>query len=607
MNMPSSHLATDTLQGAAALSTWTATLSSSLRTLHRLAGTTEREFLQIGSQMQVIYHHSAQLSSTAQQLAEIASGARLDPLIDQLRQILTEMENYLGQTQNQSNDSCTTLATVNGLLMEVGEPLEGFRRMSKQLYILEVLIKIESSYLGDMGGEIINLALDIKKLSQQVKEKAAAIHQHRLSLTTTIDQNIGNIDAAMIFQEQEVRTTLAATADSLAELDQVNNSFSALGQMVSTISTENSAKISGIVQSMQFHDIFRQQVEHVIEALEALLPSLHGLNDEEAIQAAIASVGDVCELQEAQLNFAAAELFAAVASIVDNLQDIGGTQHGMAEEIYRQTGNIGGKRGSFIDGVSGHMETITSLLTKCAATNSEIITTVKDVGSTVAQITAYVADIEEIGHEIIQIALNARIKASATGTEGDSLSVLAEEIGQLSKDAVDRTNSITATLTEIHTATADLTAATDHTETNLTNQLEALKTNSHTVLATLDGMGTELYGLLEKTQGQVASASREIKTTTSRIDIHHRTKAMADEVLSDLQQIFGAARQLHPASTEFKEGLRQLAQSYTMESERRIHEDIARKHGVITESSTNAASSQTEASDSEFGDNVDLF
>lgn len=277
MNMPSSHLATDTQQGAAALSSRTATLSSSPRTLHRLAGTTERELLQIGSQMQVISYHSAQLSSTAQLLAEIVSGARLDQLFDQVRQDFAGMENYLGQTHNQSNDSCTTLATVNGLLIEVGELLEGFCRMSKHLYLIEVAIKIESFCLGDMGGEFINLALDLKKLSQQVKIKAVAIHQHCLSLTTTIDHNIG------------------------------------------------------IVRSMQFHDIFRQQVEHVI-----------------------------------------------------------------------------------VDGVGGLMETITSLPTKCAATNSEIIITVKDVGSTVAQINADVADIEEIGHVIIQIALNARIKASAT-------------------------------------------------------------------------------------------------------------------------------------------------------------------------------------------------
>lgn len=607
MNMPQNQSAIATISGAAALSSWADTISSSLRTLARLAGTTEREFLQIGNRMQAIFQHSAKLSATAQQLAEVASGARLDSLIDQLRQILAEMESYLVLTQRQNSQSSATLTTVNGLLKQVGEPLEGFRKMSRRLYILEVLIKIESSYLGDMGGEFINLALDIKKLSQQVKEKAAAIAQHRLALAATIDHNIKEIGAAMLSQEHEVRASLTATAASLAELDQVNSSFSALGQMVAAITAENSAKVSGVVQSMQFHDIFRQQVEHVIEALDALLPSLTGLNDEDVIHAAIVKLGDVCELQEAQLGFAATELFAAVATIVDNLRDIGGKQHAMAEDIYRQTGDTGGAGGSFIHGVSSHMAEITALLTTCATTNNETVVTMKEVGNTLAQITTYVTDIEEIGHEIIQIALNARIKASATGTEGDSLSVLAEEIGQLSKDAVQRTNSITATLTEIHAATTDLSAATDHGEASQTSRLGVLENNSHSVLATLEGMGTELYQLLQNTQNQVATATREIEATTSGIDIHHRTKAMADEVLADLQRIFGAARQLHPASTEFKEDLRRLSQSYTMESERRIHEEIARKHGLIAAPSTGTEANQTMSDDSEFGDNVDLF
>jgi hypothetical protein len=49
-----------------------------------------------------------------------------------------------------------------------------------------------------------------------------------------------------------------------------------------------------------------------------------------------------------------------------------------------------------------------------------------------------------------------------------------------------------------------------------------------------------------------------------------------------------------------------MAERYTMESERRIHEDIARKHGVITASAPVEVASSKD-SDSEFGDNVDLF
>jgi hypothetical protein len=44
-----------------------------------------------------------------------------------------------------------------------------------------------------------------------------------------------------------------------------------------------------------------------------------------------------------------------------------------------------------------------------------------------------------------------------------------------------------------------------------------------------------------------------------------------------------------------------------MESERRIHEDIAGKYGVLTSMTKKQSATEAKGFDSEFGDNVDLF
>lgn len=82
---------------------------------------------------------------------------------------------------------------------------------------------------------------------------------------------------------------------------------------------------------------------------------------------------------------------------------------------------------------------------------------------------------------------------------------------------------------------------------------------------------------------------------------------MADHVLTELKAIYTQARGLHPASAAFKEDLRLMAQRYTMESERRIHESIAGRHGVAPAKSQGKTTVKEEAGTSEFGDNVDLF
>ena len=606
----SSIVSTDTIQpGTAPMSAWSSLLSSSLHTLRQLAGTTEREFLQIGTQMQGIYQQALRLSQTSHQLVEVASGEHIHAMVARLRQILQEMENYLGQAQLQSSNSCTTLDAVQLLLKKVAGPLEGVKKMSKHLYVFEVSIKIESAYLGDMGSEFINLAMDIKKLSQQIKEKVNSIHNHRLQLTGIIGKNSADIHDVRLTQETKAQLTLENTVTSLSELESINDRFSLLGSSISVISEENSENISGIVQSMQFHDIYRQQVEHVIEALEGLilevpadLPGTLPGDD----QAVIGRIGDVCELQEAQLQFASAELYTAVTSIVANLQDIGSKQKEMAQEIYAQTSADETSGSSFIEDVSHRMSSITELLTSCAGSNNRMAALMQEVTGTVSEITSFVSDIEEIGQEIIQIALNARIKASCTGKEGASLSVLAEEIGQLSNDAVQRTDIITVTLTEIDAATAVLAGEVADKEVVFGERLTDMKGELNKVLGTLEGMGGQLFSLLAQTQQQVDALTREIERITGGIHVHERTKTMADDVLGKLKDVFIQARAFCPASSAFKEDLRQMANRYTMESERRIHEDIAGRHGVHMKSQAqNPAAEKKE--ESEFGDNVDLF
>ena len=605
----SSIVSTETIQtGTAPISTWSSLLSSSLHTLRQLAGTTEREFLQIGSQMQGIYQQALRLSQTSHQLVEVASGEHIHAMVTRLCQILQEMENYLGQAQLQSSNSCATLDAVQLLLKKVEGPLEGVKKMSKHLYIFEVSIKIESAYLGDMGSEFINLAMDIKKLSQQIKEKVNSIHNQSKRLTGLIGKNSADIHEVRVMQEAKARLTLENTVASLSELESINDRFSLLGTMISAISEENSENISGIVQSMQIHDIYRQQVEHVVEALEGLIKavpadspgSLPG--DDRTV---IGRIGDVCELQEAQLQFASAELYTAVTSIVANLQDIGSKQKEMAREIYAQTSADETSGSSFIEDVSHRMSSITGLLTSCAGSNNRTASLMQEVTGTVSKITSFVSDIEEIGQEIIQIALNARIKASCTGKNGASLSVLAEEIGQLSNDAVQRTDIITVTLTEIDAATAVLAGEVTDKGVVFGERLTDMKAELNKVLGTLEGMGEQLFSLVAQTRSQVDALSREIEKITGGIHVHERTKTMADDVLGKLKDVFCQARDFCPASSAFKEDLRQMGNRYTMESERRIHEDIAGRHGVQTAQARNPAAGKQ--SESEFGDNVDLF
>ncbi|HIJ82031.1 MAG TPA: hypothetical protein HPP76_10035, partial [Desulfuromonadales bacterium] len=201
--------------------------------------------------------------------------------------------------------------------------------------------------------------------------------------------------------------------------------------------------------------------------------------------------------------------------------------------------------------------------------------------------------------------LNAQIKAAHTGPEGAALGVLAEAIKRISDEAVLQTDSVATTLQKIHDVTEHLSVGTE--EEQLGTRITFMQEEVAEILQALAAMNTELFSILTDLSRQVASLTDDVEKATSGIDVHERTKAMSDGVLVNLEQIVMQSRQIAPASTEFKQNLRYMEERYTMESERHIHEALARKRSgqaAVVEQHVAKVSSED---DSEFGDNVDLF
>jgi methyl-accepting chemotaxis protein len=591
---------------------WYTALAPSRETLQKLAGTTEDEFLQIGSQLQEFYQRSSEITFMANQLVESVSGEQVQMLIERLRQMMGDMEAYIASARSQSAVSCGTLEQILALLDQVSQPLVGFQKMTKTLHMLGISTKIESSRLGEMGLGFMTLALDVEKLSQLVSEKSSNILSHRQLLSKMISDNLRIVHTNETVQDKELGGVLASTSCSLDELVSVNDRCSNFGSLVSSVSGEVTANISEVVSSMQMHDMTRQQVEHIVEALERLTVKLHDSTeiapDPENFRHLITEAGDVCELQSAQLRFASSELCGAVRSIVDNLRDVANKQSLMASESLATTGVADSSGGSFMIAMSRGMSTVTGVLASCAKSDSEMSVTLSKVADTMNEVSGFVMDIEEIGSEIDLIALNSQIKAAHTGTEGAALGVLAEAIKRLSDDAIIQTGLVSQTLIEVNQSTEHLfQEATEETE-QLGLRIVTMEQEIAEILAALGSMNSDLMALLSGLGRRVGMLTDDIARATATIDVHERVSRMADEAMASLDSIVATARRLEPASMEFKDNLRHMEERYTMDSERHIHEAIARKrsgggsgHAVVAKVAAAAVD------ESEFGDNVDLF
>lgn len=596
--------------GPETLVVWREVLDSANETLRRMAGTTEDDFLQIGSDVQGFYQRSTDITRMANQLVEIVSGESVTSLTGRLQQMILDMEVYLTGSRTRSSDSCAILERVQELLEQLSEPLLVFQKMNKTLRMLSISTKIESSRLGEMGSGFVNLALDVEKLSHQVNEKSAAILAHRQLLSGMIATDLTSVRSAEIAQDAQVKLSLQETHSSLQALVALNERCTGFGVTVSCNSAEVSDNISEIVSSVQMHDMTRQQFEHIEEALRRLSQELRagdGATEDERLRALIVESGDVCELQEAQLRFAAAALHTAVCTILENLREVARKQSQMAHETRNVTGVTDSGGSSFVDDISREMTAVTAVLTSCARADRNMCGTMKKVARTVGEIATYVTDIEAIGSEINLIALNSLIRAAHTGPEGAVLGVLAEAIKRLSDEAVRQTDSVARNLTTIKSITERLSVDSDGDEEQLVTQVTSMQDELDSMLRTLGGMNGELFSVLSELGGRVASLTADVEQVAAGISVHERAKGMAERVLANLEQIVLLARTIEPASSEFKQNLSYMEQRYTMESERQIHEALARKRGGQPAALVQVAAGDGSDSDSEFGANVDLF
>jgi hypothetical protein len=348
----------------------------------------------------------------------------------------------------------------------------------------------------------------------------------------------------------------------------------------------------------------------VVEALEQLTADI-GAEQGRARDAAsrrrlIEAAGDVCELQEGQLHFAATELSTAVATIIASLETVAGLQRELRRETGAASGVMDGSGASFTDAIEEGLLTTTPLLQACAQSHQGVASTMGEMASSIGASATFVHEIDTIGYNIVKTALNAQIKAGKTGRQGAVLTALAEEIRRLSNEASRHTDTVARKLGAINTATTTRVTTANSGAEGDGAWLGGVETTTREIMAALGEMKGRLVAMVTPIEEKITTLAAEVAGITAGIEVHEQSRAVTDEVLIDLRLVIAQARQQFPASSQFKEGLRQMNERYTMESERRVHQAIASRHGVEAPEAQGELPAVGDGG-SEFGDNVDLF
>ena len=582
---------------------WVATLEQAAARLNDLSGSTESEFLFIGSQLNDFYSRATSILHMSDEAVGLVAGEDVLEAFKGLQDIMRIMNDHFGHAEDEAGGSITSFSKILGQLDNVSQPLTGFKKINKSLSMLGISTKIESARLGQSAAGFDTLANDVTKLSVQVIEKSDRIMGQKEQLAELIRQTLGKITSSAGAQRRTTRTVLDKTNDSLQILGDVNARCSSAASVISGVSADVARNIGEVVTSLQFHDISRQQMEHVQETLHELAGRLQSADPGQ--RELIRDAGDLCELQAAQLAHARDEINGAVQSIVTNLRAVSSQESRLSDETRCIAGVADKADGSLFSEMEEDLSVVSEALGQSAKENRNIATAMNTVAGTVGNIANFVTDIENIGEEIELIALNAQIKAARTGSEGAALGVLAEAIQRLSHDTRVHTSVVSDTLRSITDFIEEMCRGADKEVEDMEVEVGGMVGDLKRLLQALREVSGRLISLLGRMNVEVAQLSEDIEKAVRGITVHVMLDQQLSQLVDSLKGVVAETRAIVPVAGKAQsERLREIAQRYTMHSERKIH--AAFSGGAVDRKAT-AVTAAAAGTEGDLGDNVELF
>jgi methyl-accepting chemotaxis protein len=573
-------------------SRWTHALDQVSKDLEHLNSSTESDFLSIGDRLNGFSTQAKEIISMAGQAAGLIRSEEMERNTDALQGLLRRMDGHLAHSGQGMDRSLGMLKKILDDLGNMNRPFAGFKAIVKRLKVLGVSTRIESARLtaGDNGFN--TLASDVEKLSELIAAKSGQIMGRLSSLEEMIDEMLRQMSTQEELGQGSAKSVLDGIVSSLGSLRGKHDSSSTAMNFIKEQSEQTARDVSEIVASLQFHDITRQQIEHVKEAADEWYGKLIGIAQSNGSGSDLAVLSDVCDLEIRQLGNSRNELSSAIKGIRGHLDRIGDRITVTSDEAAALMRLADGGSDTFFSELRRNVSSILLSLREDTQAAENVSEGIGMVAATVKTLTDFVDEIEEIGTEIELIALNARIKAAHTGVEGAALGVLAEEIKNLSKHGREQTILITDSLHETGSLAVALDSATKEMKESTVREIEDMAKEVGLLLESFGKANEQIVPFLTGIKEESNRLRRAIQELTGGITVDGKADRTLDSVEGLLRSVGREVREQFPGarSKEQAEYLKALENRYTMHRERDVHRGISGAH-----------------QGTDLGDNVELF
>lgn len=585
----------------AAERSWGTAVERVIEDLEHLNRCTERDFLAVGEQLMQFRSKARQIALDMTALHELISGEHgrnashvLARVLDRSREIDVQIE--------QSGDA---LGQVRGFSHGIRLAFEGLRNRVSVFRVLCTLTRIETSRLGSVGADFGDLSAEVGPLSEIIQSSGESVLEASSRLDEGVQSAIRSGADLRFTQLKDLPALIAGVTNSLKAFEERRNRAveSSAGQSLKYGAVCEA--INDLVRSVQFHDITRQQIEHVVEALRQIRAGCEispGNSD-----ALPSDARAVLALQSLQL-LGAARLFASsVKDMEGDLESIAVRVKEMAEASRELMGISADDQGSFFLLMEGQFTSILDMLGTSSAAHAGMESTAASLEEIISKMASSLAEIVGVELRIQRIAINATIQSAHIGEAGNALSVIADFMQGLALDSNTNTERIGEALQAMGVAARRVSGGSDRAASDGTSGTSEITREMRNTVVELHSSSESAFIRVNEIAALGTQLADDIGAVRGGFSAGQLFAQIVSRARAELEGM-GAQSGEPTAGGEVVSAqlLESHASRYTMQMERDVHKSVTT--GAAMEPAAPVAKASTAVSkDEDLGDNVDLF
>ena len=162
---------------------------------------------------------------------------------------------------------------------------------------------------------------------------------------------------------------------------------------------------------------------------------LENISEEDDPSLTVVKLARFCVEEGAPLHKTRSDFFSVVMTVIENLEVLSKSVKKLLDEVNLLVSAGSSTEGSFLATIEESLSSVTltiSTFLESGMVKGELSGATTVVVDTIAEMTGFILEIENIGEEIELMALNASVKADQIGEEGRALGVVADEIQRIS-------------------------------------------------------------------------------------------------------------------------------------------------------------------------------